>query len=287
MVIDGNTIICGLFGHPVAHSFSPLMHNAVFKELGINWKYIPFDVEPQYLKEAVAAVKVLKLAGVNVTIPYKEAVLPFLDSLTPAAHKIGAVNTIINQNGRLIGHNTDGAGFTRALIAEANFAVKGKTAVILGAGGAAKAVAVQLAIEGIDSITIVNRTLPKPKGIYNNLSDFSIRVNLLTWNQQDRLAQQMVNADLIVQATSVGMHPKVEECVFLPPGIFHSNQVVCDLIYNPVETVFLKQAASSGAKVLNGLGMLLYQGVLALEAWTGKPAPVTVMREVLLNKLEG
>ncbi|MEG6615863.1 shikimate dehydrogenase [Peptococcaceae bacterium 1198_IL3148] len=285
MVIDGNTILCGLFGHPVAHSFSPAMHNAAFNALKMNWVYLPFNVEPQHLQQAVAAIKSLHLAGVNVTIPHKEAVISLLDELTPAAQNIGAVNTIVNQNGRLLGHNTDGAGFTKALVAEFQFAAAGKSVVILGAGGAAKAVAVQLALEGVKNITIVNRALSKAEAIASNLSKFPVNVQLLTWDQQEILARKMSNADLIVQTTNIGMHPHVDQCVPVPKGVLHSNQVVCDLIYNPVETVFLKQAMMAGAKATNGLGMLLYQGAMAFEAWTGATAPVNVMRQVLLNKL--
>lgn len=288
MPITADTTLCGLFGYPVAHSFSPKMHNAAFQDLNLNWVYLPFNVPPEHLKQAVAAVRALNLAGVNVTVPHKQAVLPYLDELTPAADAIGAVNVIINEKGKLIGDNTDGAGFTKALREETGFTPKGKCAVILGAGGAARAVAVQLAFEGIKEIAVVNRSLSRAENLAKTLLQrHNVKVSVLTFEQETILLEVLRGADLVVQATKVGMHPHVEQCLPIPDAALHKNQVVCDLIYNPVATKFLQLAKSAGAVTVNGLGMLLYQGVLAFELWTKTKAPVDVMREALTVQIGG
>ncbi|MBM7854056.1 shikimate dehydrogenase [Desulfohalotomaculum tongense] len=287
MQIDGRTTLCGLFGYPVEHSFSPAMHNAAFRALNLNWAYVPFRVEPGHLPRAVEAVRCLNLAGVNVTVPHKEAVLPYLDELTPAAKTIGAVNVILNNNGKLTGYNTDGRGFTRALREEAGFIPKAKKAVILGAGGAAKAVAVQLALEGAAEIVIINRTVNRGEGLAQTLAQMGAVSRVLTWEQRDQAADAAAAADLVVQATNVGMYPETNQCLPIPEEVFNSHQVVCDLIYNPVETKFLKLAGARGVTVVSGLGMLLYQGVLAFELWTKTAAPVEVMKRALNNQLGG
>lgn len=279
-MIDGNTTICGLLGYPVAHSFSPQMHNAAFQALGMNWVYLPLAVEPLNLSIAVSAIRAFDMAGVNVTIPHKEAVIPLLDELSPAAEAIGAVNVIVHRDGKLIGHNTDGAGFVKALQQQIAFNVVDKRVVILGAGGAAKAVAVQLAMTGAKHITIVNRTLSKAEDIANRIRSVGGQAQGLIW-EEPVLGQIIPEADLVVQATNVGMFPHQERCLPVQTGHFQRRQVVCDLVYNPLNTVFLQRAMQAGAQTVNGLGMLLYQGVLSFELWTDKPAPVSVMRQVL------
>ncbi|MTI81195.1 MAG: shikimate dehydrogenase [Firmicutes bacterium] len=285
MNITGRTTLCGLFGFPVEHSFSPMMHNAAFRELGLDWAYLPFAVKPDNLSVAVNSIRALDLAGVNVTVPHKEAVLPYLDELTTAAEMIGAVNVISNNNGKLIGDNTDGQGFTKALQQEPGFTVQGKKAVILGAGGAAKAVAVQLALEGLMEIKVINRTNDRAQDIAQKAGRLGVNHAVCNW--EDNLVDIIANSDLVVQATNVGMYPDTEKCLPVSPDAFSPGQVVCDLVYNPVETKFLKMARANGAVTANGLGMLLYQGVLAFEQWTGSDAPVQIMREVLMNQMRG
>lgn len=284
LLIDGKTTTCGLFGYPVVHSFSPPMHNAAFQKLNLNWVYVPFAVEPQHLPQAVLAVRALKLAGVNLTVPHKETVLPLLDELSPAAKAIGAVNVIINEAGKLTGHNTDGAGFTRAIKTETSFTAQGKRIIILGAGGAARAVAVQLSLEGAIEIVLVNRTVNRAEKLAQTLRGLGVMVRVLTWEQPEVLAETMLKADLIVQATSTGMHPNIDACLPLPLGCFQAGQIVCDLVYNPVQTKFLRTAQTAGATTVSGLGMLLYQGVQAFEMWTKKTAPVDVMKQVLYKQ---
>lgn len=285
-MINGSTTICGLLGYPVAHSFSPQMHNTAFETLVMNWVYLPLAVAPQDLPAAVSAITAFNMAGVNVTVPHKEAVLPLLDELTTAAKTIGAVNVIVNQAGKLTGHNTDGAGFIKALHREVAFNAVGKGVVILGAGGAAKAVAVQLALSGMKSLTIINRTIAKAEDIANRVKGVGGVAQALTWDESV-LKQVITEADLVVQATNIGMHPDTDQCLPVNTSHFRQGQVVCDLVYNPVNTVFLQRAAKAGAQTVNGLGMLLYQGVLAFELWTGRSAPVKVMQQVLNRAMEG
>ena len=285
-MLDGKTTLCGLFGYPVEHSFSPAMHNAAFKALGLNWAYLPFKVEPRYLSQAVDGVRALNLAGVNVTVPHKEAVIPYLDELSPGAKAAGAVNVIVNNEGKLTGHNTDGAGFTRSIKEETGFTPQHRRVVILGAGGAAKAVVVQLAMEGAAKITLVNRTPSRAEQLAQTVTEMGCAAGVATWDSPD-LRAVVAGADLVVQATNMGMYPDIEQCPPVPPGSFRPGQVVCDLVYNPVETKFLQMAVGAGAVGVNGLGMLLYQGVLAFELWTGKTAPVDVMKKSLYSRMGG
>jgi len=282
LLINGKTVVCGLLGYPVAHSFSPEMHNRAFEKLRLNWAYLPFEVNPKYLAQAVEGVRSLNIVGVNVTVPHKERVIEFLDEVTRTAKAIGAVNIIMNDNGKLIGHNTDGVGFIKSL-EECGFSATDKKVVVLGSGGAAKAVCVQLAIEGIADITIVNRNIKKANNLAKFMSDFKVNVSIVNWDQKDLIRDKMQKSDLIVQATSIGMHPD-NALPPIPDGCFRERQMVCDLVYNPVETKFLQKAKHSGAIIVNGLGMLLYQGAAAFEMWTGKKAPIDVMKKVLVGK---
>jgi len=289
--ISGRTRVCGIFGYPVEHSFSPAMHNAAFSALDMDFVYVPFPVEPASLPVAVEAVKSLGMAGVNVTIPHKQAVLPLLDEITGEARLAGAVNTIINNSGRLVGDNTDGKGFLRALKEKAGFTPAGKTALVLGAGGAARAVVVQLALAGAEKIFLSNRSKKRADALAGLLAaKANLDVEVLPWpdgKEKTGLAEAMQSADLVVQATPVGMYPNDGSTIPLPYAMFRPGQVACDLVYNPVETLFLKGARQAGATAVDGLGMLLYQGALAFELWTGSAAPLEVMRKALLEAVGG
>ncbi|AGB40489.1 shikimate 5-dehydrogenase [Halobacteroides halobius DSM 5150] len=282
-----NKQLTGLFGYPVEHSLSPAMHNAAFKELGLNSTYLPFAVKPDNLKEAVRGIKALNIKGVNLTIPHKQKVISYLDQLSNEAKLIGAVNTIENQEGKLIGHNTDGRGYIRALQEEAKFNPSGKKVLVIGAGGAARAVAFQLSLEGINELYIANRTIEKAKGL---VKDIKTKVSL---NQvqplplsDNKLADIIKKLDLIIDTTPVGMHPQTDVEPVISAKLLHSNLLVSDLVYNPQETVLLQEAKKVGAETLSGLGMLLYQGVIAFEIWTGKKAPKKVMRRALEEGLK-
>lgn len=286
--ISGRTKVCGIFGCPVEHTFSPALHNAAFKAAGLDYVFVPFEVGPGALAAATEAIRALGLAGVNMTIPHKEAALPLLDGLSDEARMIGAVNTVINRSGYLYGDNTDGKGYLSAL-KEAGFDPAGKTVLFLGAGGAARAVAVQLALAGAAKMTFANRTGVRASGLARFVAEKTgVQVETAAWpeREEDKLPEQaLAGSDLVVQATSLGMSPKVNETVPLPFEVFRPGQVASDLVYNPVETLFLKKARQAGAGTVSGLGMLLHQGALAFELWTGVPAPLEVMREALEKKL--
>ncbi|MCL6447169.1 MAG: shikimate dehydrogenase [Armatimonadetes bacterium] len=283
--ISGTTKVCGLIGNPVEHSFSPAMQNAAFSSLGLDYIYVPFLVAPADLGQALAAVRALNLVGVNVTVPHKEKVLPFLDELAPEAEIAGAVNTIVRQGGRLSGHNTDGAGFLRALAADAGFAPEGKNVLVLGAGGAARAVSAALARAGAREIRIAGRTAQKAAALAREINErVHGRARAIPWGEED-LLEVLPDVQLVVQATPVGMHPRPEDCPPFPFQGLRSGHLVCDLIYHPPLTKFLARAKAAGARIMNGLGMLLYQGVLAFELWTGVSAPVEVMRRALAEEL--
>ncbi|TEB06624.1 Shikimate dehydrogenase [Pelotomaculum schinkii] len=287
--INGLTKVCGIFGDPVQHSLSPAMHNAAFAATGLDYIYVPFQVEKANLPDAIKALRALNLAGVNITIPHKETVLPHLDEISMEAGFIGAVNTVVNRQGHLRGENTDGRGFIKALSEQVGFNPKGKTALVLGAGGAARAVAVQLALSGPAKLVLANRSRPRAEGLAKLIAEKTgAAVAVAEWPAQGLQhsdSRMIANADLVVQATPVGMYPYTAETVFFPFERLKQGVVVCDLVYNPARTNFLNKAAHFGAVTVNGLGMLLYQGALAFELWTGITAPVEVMRDALMKAL--
>lgn len=287
--ISGLTKVCGIFGSPVQHSLSPSMHNAAFAATGLDYIYVPFQVDQAALPDAIKALRAMNLAGVNITIPHKETVLSYLDEISVEAGFIGAVNTVVNRQGRLCGENTDGRGFIKALSEQVGFNPTGKTAIVLGAGGAARAVAVQLALAGAAKLVLTNRSRTRAEGLARLITEKTgAAVAVTDWPDQGLQpldSRMLAPADLVVQATPLGMYPHTDGTVPFPFELLKPGVVVCDLVYNPARTKFLNKAAQSGAVTVNGLGMLLYQGALAFELWTGTPAPVQVMREALLKAL--
>jgi len=264
------------------------MQNAAFSFLGLDYIYVPYCVAPAELESAVKAVISLGMAGVNITIPHKEKVCCYLDQITPGAKIAGAVNTIVNNKGKLYGYNTDGAGFLRSLKEEANFFPAGKAVLIVGAGGAARSIAVELAISGARSVTIVNRKHERALALAQLLTEQTPikKADTALWAGAE-FKESIKKADLIVQATPLGMYPKEDVCLDFPFEYLQPGQVICDLVYNPPVTKFLKNAClAEGVKVINGIGMLLYQGVLAFEYWTGVQAPVEIMRKSLEEFLD-
>lgn len=265
-----------VIGDPIGHSLSPVMHRAAFKAKGIEAEYQRFRVSPERLKEAVEGLVSLGFDGWNVTLPHKEKIIPFLHELTPEAEKAGAVNTVRVDHGKLTGHNTDGLGFVRSieedtsgLAAGKDSRSHGKYAVILGAGGAAKGIALALADRGL-KLHILNRTAGKAEELAGLVR---ARGGEASWAELVPGAW-LGQADLIVQTTSVGL--KGEKFLFSLQGI-NPQALVVDIIFRPAETLFLKEAKSYGCRTLNGLGMLLHQGVLAWEYWLGEQAPVAEM----------
>lgn len=282
--ITGQTKLFGIFGHPVAHTLSPFMHNAAFDAVGLPYRYVPFEVPPDRLEGAVKGILPLGIRGVNVTIPHKEAILPFLDQVDEEAKMIGAVNTVEVISGRLIGHNTDGRGFLESLF-EMKVALSGKRVILLGAGGAARAVAAVLAQQSIAEMVIVARTAARGKALADRLAAISpgLKVSLRGADWSSPLPADPDRSTLLINTTPLGM--KQEDPLPFPIHLIDSRWSVADLIYRPAETALLAAAKRAGSQVIPGLGMLLHQGVLAFEIWTGQKAPLSVMRQALQNAL--
>ena len=278
MEIKGSTNVVGLIGHPVEHSFSPPMHNAAFEELNMDYTYVAFDVNPNDLENAIKGAQALNVKGFNVTIPHKIEVMKYLDEIDEIASLIGAVNTIDFKE--LKGYNTDGIGAIRAISEVTD--VKDKNVVIAGAGGASRAISFYLAKYGINSLTILNRNVEKA----DNLAQDVLNSQLIDDVGADSIANMdLGDADILVNTTPVGMHPNVNEAPIASAEMMHEDLVVFDAVYNPNETVLLRQAIEAGAKPVYGIKMLLYQGAESFEIWTGKKAPVDAMEEALTKTL--
>jgi len=275
--MDSHTVLFGVIGDPIRHSRSPVMLNRAFKEAGINGAYAAFHVAPDSLEQAIAGARALGFRGLNVTIPHKVEVMPFLDEISEGAKAAGAVNTIVNEAGRLIGYNTDGIGYVRSLKEEAEPDLSGKKIVVLGAGGAARGILWALAQEGPAAISVANRTEAKAFELAASFSA-DLRISAVSWGA---LRNAIEEADIVVNTTSVGMSPNVGETP-IDPDWLKPGTVASDLIYNPLKTAFLARAEERGCRIHGGLGMFIYQGAYAFEYWTGKPAPAAAMREVVL-----
>jgi len=301
-MIDGHTQLVGLIGWPVEHSLSPAMHNAAFDALGLNWRYVPLPVEPGQVEAAVRGLAALGFRGANVTVPHKRAVMPALDFIASDAQALGAVNTLVvgrRVDGTSVigGYDTDDEGFAGAL-RYGGFEPEGGRAVVVGAGGAARAVVHGLLRSGISRVVVLNRTPERAQALVAGLGPLlrplpdagrggspfprreggrggRLRALPLT---PETLIESARAADLLVNATTVGMWPHVEGSIW-PDGVpIPAHLTVFDLVYNPLETCLLRQARGSGARTIDGLEMLVRQGALAFEMWTGKPAPIEVMR---------
>ncbi len=269
--------IYGLIGYPVTHSFSACMHNAAFQHLKINAEYRLFELEAQELKDFLKSLSQKNIYGLNVTVPYKEKVIPFLNNVSAEAKLIGAVNTIRSVGGTLDGFNTDGEGFLKHLTTDLKFDPQGKTIALIGAGGAARAVAVYLSKNRAGKIAIYDIDKNKLSAL---LAHLKLNFNNIEFIEAGSIEElDIKNSGLLINATPIGM--KQNDPCLAAAEFMHQGLLVYDLIYNPPETQLLKVAKESGAKVSNGLGMLLYQGALSFQIWTGKPAPVEIMRQAL------
>ena len=279
----------GIFGHPLSHTLSPAMHEAAFRKLGIDANYIVLELARDAFKKLMNQSSELSLSGFNVTVPYKETVMKYLDSVRPEARAIGAVNTVFKQGKRWVGTNTDMEGFLMALMKDGGFHPSGKKAVILGAGGAARAVVYGLSQKGVREIFIADCFPQKARKIARDMHKLFKRVvyhAVVAGTPEVKKALQ--KADVIINATPIGLRsqdPRVVPEDWIPQR-GAEKKFFMDLIYNPAVTPFLKTAKKKGHRTLNGLGMLLYQGARALEHWTGRTAPVGVMRQALLQALE-
>ncbi|MFA4888254.1 MAG: shikimate dehydrogenase [Candidatus Omnitrophota bacterium] len=269
--------IFGLIGYPVKHSLSPLMHNAAFKELGIPAEYKLFEIAPQELESFFKNLTRKNIFGLNVTVPYKERVLPFLDEISSDARSIGAVNTVINDANRLSGFNTDGVGFLRHLSEDLHFSIAGRKIALIGAGGAAKAAAVYLSKNKPERISIYDLDKVKSSVLISQLKKNFPGVEFFL---AERTADLRIDScDLLINATPIGM--KEADPEIIDANLLRKGLLVYDLIYNPAQTKILRRAKEIGASTANGLGMLLYQGAASFEIWTGRKAPLEVMREAL------
>lgn len=280
--LDGETLVVGVIGWPVRHSLSPPMQNAAFAELGLNWVYVPFEVAPDRVQQAVDAVRALGMVGINVTVPHKEAVARLVDELDPAAATLGSVNTVVNRDGHLVGYSTDGAGFVRS-VEEAGEDLAGKRVALIGAGGSARAVAQAVAAEQPEALCIINRTFSRALELAGQVRGGGLTIGALPLESAQHAVQ---DAQVVIDTTPVGMHPHAQDAPVVPPEWLHEGQCVCDLVYRPRDTVLLRAARERGARTVSGAGMLVHQGAIALELWTGKPAPLVVMRQALLEALD-
>jgi shikimate dehydrogenase len=284
--ISGNTKILGVFGYPVEHTLSPAMHNAAIAALGIPYAYLPFSVRPEDIGPAIRSLAILGIIGVNLTIPHKERVLPFLNEVTPEAQAVGAVNTVHNDGGRLVGYNTDGVGFL-APLKEMGVTLQDTQVVVLGAGGAARSVVHCLAREGAWT-TLINRTPERATLLAEAVNATVGRAAVRCIRPEDtcRLAEALMQATLLVNTTSVGMFPHAEQVPSLPLHALHANLLVYDLIYNPMKTKLLLAAEEAGARTLNGVLMLVHQGAAAFRIWTGMEPPLDVMEQAVVQHLQ-
>lgn len=288
MKITGATRVAGIFGDPIEHSLSPVMQNAAFESMGLNMAYVPFHVGAasiHVLKNAVAGIRSLNIFGVNVTIPHKQKVIKYLDVVDPVAKAIGAVNTIVNRDGALHGYNTDGAGYLLSLREELSFNPAGKKIVLLGAGGAARGIFFSLLHGKPKSIVIANRTLKKGARLADEFKEHAAGTEVKTTGLKKNLLKPFAaDADLIINTTSLGLmgHGKAD----LPLDDLPAKAIVSDIVYRPLETDLIKDARKMGLQTHTGLGMLVHQGALSFELWTGLTAPVDVMKTAVLEELQ-
>lgn len=282
-LITGHTKLTGLLGSPVAHSISPLMHNEAFQQLGLDYVYLCFDVDETSLPTAVNGLKSCGIQGFNLTMPNKNKVVELLDELSPAAKLIGAVNTVVNKDGRLIGYNTDGTGYMQS-VKDAGYDIIGKNITVLGAGGAATAICSQAALDGVAKIHIFARHTSRFWARTQKLVDtinatLSCHAELHDQEDKETLRTSVKESTLLLNATSVGMAPNTEASIITDSSLFRKDLIVSDVIYNPQETRFLQLAREAGCPTFNGMYMLLYQGAEAFRLWTGQDMPVALIKE--------
>lgn len=280
--ITGHTKLTGLLGSPVAHSKSPLMHNEAFRLLNLDYVYLCFDVPEKNLEVAYEGLKKINVAGFNCTMPDKTLMSKLVDELSPAAKLIGAVNTVVNNNGTFVGHNTDGIGYIRSL-QDKGHEIVDKKMTLLGAGGAASSICVQAALDGakeIDVFSIKDNFWDKAEKMVSEINaNTKCKVNLIELGNDEILGESILSSDILTNATPIGMAPNVDNCIVKDSSVLTPRLVVSDIIYNPLETKLYKMAKANGCSVFNGLYMLLYQGAEAFKLWTGKEMPTDIIKE--------
>ncbi|MFA8439621.1 shikimate dehydrogenase [Pueribacillus sp. YX66] len=274
--------VYGVIGFPVSQSMSPIMHNQEFQALQMDAYYTAFAVHPSQLEQAIEGIRALHIKGINVTIPHKVAVIDYLDEIDEEARLIGAVNTIKNENGRLIGSNTDGEGYLRSLLFLSKAPLATKKVLVVGAGGAARAIVIAIARHGVQKIDIANRTISKAEQLVKHANQFVAGSAISIHDAEEHLSEY----DIVINTTSVGMSPHVTDSPLQVHNLKRGT-IVSDLIYNPLTTLFLKQAKERGALIDNGVGMFVHQGALAFEKWTGISPNLERMTKTVLNELGG
>lgn len=282
-MITGKTKLVGIIGNPIEHSISPLMHNAAFKYLNLDYVYIPFLVAEDALQSAINGSKSLNIKGLNVTIPHKTEVIQYLDSLDKAAALIGAVNTIKFHKNKAIGFNTDGIGAVKAI--EEIQSLKNKKVVILGAGGAARAIAFQIILEDAGSLIIANRT---PENALNLQKDIVQKLNadVKTVDFGEKLENELLDADILINTTPIGMYPHLDHEPLVKASMMHENLIVNDIVYNPLRTCLIKECEKAGAYAISGIKMLIYQGIESFKIWTDVYPPVEVFENALKSYMK-
>lgn len=287
MNITGRTKLTALLGSPVSHSISPAMHNEAYRLLGLDYAYLAFDVSPTQLNVAVDGLVTVGIRGFNLTMPHKVAILEYMNELTPAAKLAGACNTVINDNGHLIGHTTDGIGYMRSC-QDAGHDIIGKKMTILGAGGAATAIITQAALDGVSEIDIFRRNRPEAFANTENFAKMvsantNCKVQVYDIADTAQLKQSLSTSTILTNATNIGMSPVEDESPITDIDLLHPDLIVSDIIYNPRQTKLMTLAKSIGCPTFNGMYMLLYQGAAAFECWTGKEMPVKEIKEKYFN----
>lgn len=281
MSVKATTHIYGIFGHPVKHSLSPNMHNSAFQKLGLDSVYVAFDIDPENIGDATAAIRTMGIKGINITIPHKQTIIPHLDEVSPDARLTGAVNTVKNENGKLTGFNTDVGGFLRAIREDLGFVPEGKTLFLVGAGGAARAVMSGCCMNGIARVYITDLLPEKAASLAQDFQENfqDIEIEAVLFEDKETIARDLSTTDILVNASPAGMDGEGKPDV--PLGSLNKDAVVYDLVYKPAETNLLVEVRELGHKASGGLSMLLYQGAESFEIWTGETAPVDVMRKAL------
>lgn len=287
--ITGYTELIGLMAYPIRHSSSPAMQNEAFAKLGLDYAYLAFEVDNDTLEDAITGLRALKMRGSNVSMPNKTVVHKYLDELSPAAEMCGAVNTIVNDNGKLTGHITDGIGYMQSL-KDNDIDVIGKKMTIVGAGGAATAIEIQAALDGVAEISIFNRKDEFWENAEKTVEKINTKTNckatLYDLADLDKLKEEIEDSYLFANATGMGMKPLEGQTYIPDKSFFRKDLIVTDVVYFPRETEMLRMAKEVGCKTMNGLGMMLFQGSAAFELWTGQPMPIEYMKETLGIKYE-
>lgn len=284
--ITGQTRLTALLGSPVAHSISPQMHNEAFRRLGLDYVYLAFEVKPEQLKTAFMGLKAAGIWGFNLTMPLKCAIIPYLDALTPAARLSGSVNTVYQENGRYIGHTTDGVGYMHSVL-DAGHEIRGKKMTLLGAGGAATAICVQAALDGVSAIDVFKRK----NAAFAQTGQFcrqvaketGCNIRLFEFSDARQLKESIAESAILTNATNVGMAPDTEQSPLADPSMLHPDLIVSDIIYHPRRTLLLRQAEAKGCRCLGGLYMLLFQGAAAFHCWTGHKMPIEPIRQMYFD----